>query len=266
MISTYLVADEAPQIQQAKNFVSQPIHIKEYWLSEKLDGIRGYWNGKYLVSKNGNIIHTPSYFTKHWPNQALDGELWLKRNSFEKTLSCVSTIEPNSCWDNIRFMVFDLPAHIGNFSTRINKMKEIINASNSPHLKMIKQTRVASLAEMYSILEQLTNEHAEGLMLHHGNATYKSGRQEHLLKVKKRHDAEAQVIAHHPGKGKYKGMLGSIKVITPDNLTFNIGTGFSIKERQNPPAIGTIITYQYLGKTRNGIPRFASFLRTKKQP
>ena len=71
------------------------------------------------------------------------------------------------------------------------------------------------------------------------------------------------MIAHLPGKGKYEGMLGSILVETETGIRFKIGSGFSDQERQNPPPIGSTITYKFTGKTSNNIPRFASFMRIR---
>jgi DNA ligase-1 len=71
------------------------------------------------------------------------------------------------------------------------------------------------------------------------------------------------VIGHVAGKGKYEGMLGALRVETPDGKRFRIGTGFSDAVRANPPAIGTLVTYTYRGFTKSGLPRFASFLRVR---
>jgi len=113
-------------------------------------------------------------------------------------------------------------------------------------------------------LDDVVEQGAEGLMLHRASSLYKSGRSDDLLKLKKHFDAEAVVISHLPGKGKYQGMLGSMLVETPDKIRFKIGTGFSDEERKNPPAIGSIITYKYFGLTKKGVPRFASFMRVRK--
>ena len=102
-------------------------------------------------------------------------------------------------------------------------------------------------------------------MLHLAAAHYHSGRSKNLLKLKKHQDAEALVIEHMPGKGKYRGFLGAIKVRTPEGIIFKIGTGFSDQQRQHPPKVGSVITYKYIGKTQRGVPRFASFLRIKNQ-
>jgi DNA ligase 1 len=74
-------------------------------------------------------------------------------------------------------------------------------------------------------------------------------------------DAEATVIGHVAGKGKYAGMLGALEVKTASGQRFKLGTGLSDSNRQNPPAIGSVVTYTYRDTTPSGKPRFASFLR-----
>src|SRR5687768_17070890 len=58
---------------------------KGWWMSEKLDGMRAYWDGVQLLSRLGNVIHAPDYFIKGLPKHPLDGELFLARKSFQKT-------------------------------------------------------------------------------------------------------------------------------------------------------------------------------------
>ena len=53
------------------------------WLmSEKLDGVRCYYNGSTLYSRNGNMFYAPDWFKAKLPKMALDGELWTDRDDF----------------------------------------------------------------------------------------------------------------------------------------------------------------------------------------
>lgn len=266
-INIYASTSFKPQLQLATSFNDDQKNtyiIDEYWISEKLDGVRGYWDGKALFTKKGNPIQAPKWFTKNWPKIPLDGELWIARQKFEQSVSCVRQSNKNhQCWQSIRFMLFDLPNSKDVFTQRIITMQQIIEATNNNFLQMVVQTKATTLKAMYQQLNDVIKHQGEGLMLHHQQATYYSGRVKHLLKVKKKYDAEATVIEHIPGKGKFSGMLGAIKVQTEEGVTFKIGSGFSHIERKSPPAIGSIITYQYLGKTQRGIPRFATFLRIR---
>ena len=256
-------AQQKPEIQQAKTYKSVE-DISQYWLSEKLDGMRGYWDGKQLLTRQGNIIHSPKWFTKHWPTTVMDGELWLTRNQFQATLSCVRKMHiDENCWRKVHFMIFDLPKHKGTFTERITSMKELTTSSSSPYLVMVKQFKLKTTAQLESELNKIIANQGEGLMLHLGSAYYHVGRTANIMKLKKHQDAEAVVIDHLNGKGKYQGMLGALKVQTPLGIEFKIGSGFSDDERANPPPIGSIITYKYNGKTQAGIPRFARYFRIK---
>ena len=100
-------------------------------------------------------------------------------------------------------------------------------------------------------------------MLHHRGSIYRNGRSEWLLKYKRHDDAEARVVAHLPGKGKYEGMTGSLLVERPDGVRFRLGSGLSDVQRADPPPIGAWVTYRYDGLTSKGVPRFARFLRVR---
>ncbi|PCI54101.1 MAG: DNA ligase [Gammaproteobacteria bacterium] len=252
-----------PAIQHATVYKAVT-DISQYWLSEKLDGMRGYWNGTQLLTRQGNLIHSPKWFTQNWPNNVMDGELWVKRDHFQQTLSCVRKKHiDETCWQVVRFMLFDLPEHGGFFTERVAAMQQLTEQVNSPYLSMIEQFRLTTVEQLHQTLNSVMNNNGEGLMLHHGGAYYHVGRTVNIMKLKKHQDAEAVVIAHIGGKGKYQGVLGALQVKTAQGIIFKIGSGFSDTERHQPPAIGSLITFKYNGKTRAGIPRFARFFRVR---
>jgi DNA ligase-1 len=258
-------SQKKPQLQHATKY-QQGAVIADYWVSEKLDGVRGYWTGQQLLTRNGNALSPPPWFVEHWPKIPMGGELWSGRGQFEQISGCVQRKYSNKkCWKKLKLMLFDLPNQTTNFSDRIAMMKLLIASNNSPYLAMIKQKKLASNTALYTLLDHIVDNNGEGLMLHLASANYQSGRSKSLLKLKIYQDAEASVIAHTLGKGKYQGLLGAIKVKTPAGITFKIGTGFSDQQRRQPPKIGSIITYKYIGKTQRGVPKFASFLRIKNQ-
>ena len=241
------------------------INLNDYWLSEKLDGVRAYWDGKQLLSKQGNVYHAPDWFIADFPAQPLDGELWITRNSFERVVSIVRDKQPGDGWRKVRYMVFDMVVQDVPFTDRIAKLKTLFKEIHSPHLQLVEQARISSHAALIKRLDDLTQAGGEGLMLHKGDSYYLAGRSNDLLKVKAHQDAEARVIGHLPGKGKYSGMLGALLVETEAKQRFRLGTGFTDQQRLKPPPIGAIVTYKYFGKTVNGLPRFASFMRIRHQ-
>ena len=246
------------------NVYHEGINLSEYWVSEKYDGVRAIWDGKQLVSRGGNIYHAPNWFTQVLPKQKLDGELWIARQSFELVVSTVRDKTPDDiAWKKIKYMVFDLPALPRSFDERLKILEDTIKNIDTPWVKMVKQWKVASHPALMRELKAMTKAGAEGLMLHKGSSFYKGKRSADLLKLKPYEDAEAIVIKYIEGKGKYTNMLGAMIVEMPDGTQFKIGSGFSDAERQSPPEIGKTISYQYRGMTKNGIPRFATYLRVR---
>ncbi len=251
-----------PLLQHAKVYQGG-INISDYYVSEKLDGIRAYWNGHNLISRNGNIFSSPEWFTKQFPNIPLDGELWLAKGQFEQTLSIVSKQHPHDGWRNLKYMIFDLPKSSVNFAGRVIQMQTLVASSASPYLAMIKQQQLSELQQLNELMETVIAAGGEGLMLHKQSAFYQSGRNDNILKLKSFDDAEAVVIDHTVGKGKFAGMLGAVVVKTNRGEIFKVGSGFTELQRKNPPAIGSVITYKYWGLTVTGKPRFATFLRIR---
>ncbi|MBV7314349.1 DNA ligase [Shewanella sp. NIFS-20-20] len=239
------------------------VDIRLYLVSEKLDGVRGYWDGQQMWSKQGHMINLPAEFTAGFPNIVLDGELWAGRGQFEQVLSIVLSQQPSmEQLTHLRYMVFDTPALQVPFSERYHWAQQYL-VGLTPNLQLVEQVRLDSHAELQQHLSAVMAKGGEGLMLHLASALYSPGNRDVLIKVKPYMDAEATVIGYVAGKGAFTGKMGSIKVRTPEGLEFAIGTGFSLDERVNPPPIGSIITYRYQGVTAKGVPRFASFIRMK---
>src|ERR1700744_3644593 len=71
------------------------IALPDYWVSEKLDGVRGYWDGEKLLTRGGQRINAPPWFTANWPKTALDGELWAGRLQFSHAVSTVRRETPD---------------------------------------------------------------------------------------------------------------------------------------------------------------------------
>jgi len=261
--SQSLTNDVAPQIQLATKYRNN-IEIKDYFISEKLDGVRAYWDGQRLISRQGNVFVAPNWFIHNFPNQPLDGELWIARRQFETVSGIVRQRRPNNPnWRQVKFMVFDLPQSSAIFSKRLNTINQLIKQADSSYLMMIKQIRLSNESQLLQQLDQVIAQGGEGLMLHRATALYQAKRSNDLMKLKRFDDAEATVLAHVAGKGKYRNMLGSLLVKNEQGITFKIGSGFSDRQRSAPPKIGSIITYKYYGKTKNNVPRFASFMRIR---
>ena len=256
-----VAAAETPDVMLA-NVYRQHEDVTQFWVSEKLDGVRARWDGKQLISRGGKIFIAPEWFVRNFPDKPLDGELWMGRGRYEDVVSVVRQQTPHDGWKAVKFMVFDLPAQGGTFTERVEAMRQL---ATTPYLEVIEQFRVDSNKTLMQKLDDIAGQGGEGLMLHRQTALYHSGRSDDLLKLKPFEDAEAIVIGYKPGKGKNTGLMGAIKVRMDNGKEFYIGSGFTQQQRKNPPLIGSLVTYRYQGFTQAGIPRFAVFVRQRNE-
>jgi len=242
------------------------VDVTQYWVSEKLDGVRARWDGQQLISRGGFLLNAPKWFIQDFPKTIMDGELWIARGEYQQTVSIVRKQQPHIGWQKIKFMVFDLPKHSGTFSDRVSQMQSMAKQSPSPFLQFIEQVQIASHEQLMHRLQLVTDQAGEGLMLHRKQGLYNRGRSHNILKLKPFADAEAIVTGYRPCKGQFTGKMGAVQVKSADGKSFFIGSGFSHQERDNPPLLGSTISYRYQDFTDSGIPRFAVFLRVRNEP
>lgn len=264
LLQPSLCAAEPPPLMLANVFHAD-IDLAEYLVSEKYDGVRGYWDGERLLTRGGEVVHAPDWFTAGWPKVPLDGELWVGRGRFAEAVSTVRQQQPDETnWRKMRFMLFDLPAHPGTFAERDRALTRIVGDLRQPWVVHVEQLHVADSAALRVWLQRVARQGGEGLVLHRSGSRYRAERNDDLLKLKLYEDAEARVIGYLPGKGKYAGMIGALEVEAPQGLRFRLGAGLSDAERRAPPALGSWVTYRYNGvNEKTGIPRFARFLRVR---
>ncbi|BGP26818.1 DNA ligase [Rhodotorula toruloides] len=262
-----------------------------WWISEKLDGVRAFWDGKALWSRRGMQFAAPDDFLAKLPkDHELDGELFLGRNRFDETSGLVRRLNGVD-YSQVRFMVFDIPSR-GNepFEKRqqfllslfppadpstfsassaaaVNptaaetSASEVVEKRGDGVVRVLVQEKCNGWEHLMRRLEEVKNVGGEGLMLRKPDSKYEPKRSSTLLKVKTFYDAEALVVDHEPGKGKYEGMLGSLVCVMEDRKTkFKVGSGLKDDRRMHPPPIGSIITYRFQELTQQNIPRFPTFV------
>ncbi|KAJ2931053.1 hypothetical protein H1R20_g6035, partial [Candolleomyces eurysporus] len=238
---------------------------KGWWVSEKLDGVRTYYDGKGgFFSRLGNPFTPPQWFIDTLPKGiTLDGELFAGRGQFQSAVSIVKTIN-SPHWKGISFQVFDVPSKGEEpFETRIEFLKGLFGENGShvcEHVKVVEHLCVRDRDHVMERLKEVENAGGEGVMLRRPKSQYEGTRSSSLLKVKTFFDAEAIVTGHAPGKGKHEGATGALKCKMASGKTFNVGSGLSDKQRKNPPKIGSIIVYRFQELTRDGVPRFPTFV------
>lgn len=239
------------------------IDVRGWLMSEKLDGVRGYWDGEKLLSKNGNRLYPPQEFTKNFPPFPMEGELWGGRQSFQQTVSIVSRSQAHLGWLQLHFCIFDVPKAPGTFLQRLKKLEQWFTTNPSIFAYVIPQTVIVKKEQLKNELRRIEKLGGEGLIVRRADTLYSKGRSADILKVKSFFDAEATVISHLAGKGKNHGRLGSLLVELPNKIQFKIGGGFSDAERIQPPSIGSIISFKHYGFYPSGIPKFPSYIRIR---
>lgn len=235
--------------------------VNGWVMSEKLDGIRGFWDGKQLLSRQGYPLNPPDYFVKNFPPFAIDGELFSERGKFEEISATVRSANPKG-WYKLKLYVFDVPNAKGDLFQRLAVLERYLQENPTPHIEIIPQILVENSAHLQQFFSDIQRLGGEGVVVRNPNSPYIHGRSAQILKLKAVLDEECTVVAHHNGKGKYANKLGAI---TCENHRgyFRIGSGFKDKDRENPPPVGSQITYKYRGLTASGKPRFATFWRIR---
>ena len=233
--------------------------INGWLMSEKLDGVRAIWTGAEFVSRNGNKFFAPEWFTAQLPaGVTLDGELFIGRGKFQATVGLVKKKTPVAAdWKAIRFCVFDAPLARGGFEARLAYCATTLEgckvAAVVPH-------RVCrNEADLAGFFTMICNDGAEGVMLRKPESEYEHRRSQSLLKYKPFDNAEAVMIGSEEGEGKFTGKVGAL-VLRWRGIVFRVGSGLSDQIRDNPPIVGSLISFGFCGLTDGGVPRFPTFI------
>ena len=240
------------------NKYSEDINVSSWYMSEKLDGVRAYWDGEKLISRKGKVFSVPSFFIKDFPSSELDGELWSKRRNFTNISSIVRKKQANESWKELTYNIFEAPNTEGDLLERLSTVIP------SKYIKVIKQIKIEDKKHLNDFLKSVDEKGGEGIVLRDAALSYYTGRNNNALKLKRYIDDECEVVDYTVGNGKYQNMTGSLMCKMKNDNIIKIGSGLSDKQRINPPKIGSIITFKYYGLTSKGNPRFPIFLRERK--
>lgn len=267
--------DNKPELFLLKQYDNKQ-DVSGWLMSEKLDGIRAYWDGSKLLTRQGNLINAPNWFIKDLPNFELDGELWVGRNQFAETLSIVRQHQNDNRWSRVGYYIFEVPNQSGGLLARLQVLDEYLSSKRISHLKIVPQVKIASDLMLQKELNRVVRLGGEGLVVRKGLTEYQTGRLSSALKLKLKQDAECIVRGYSEGKGQFKGKVGALicellpeqvkrlfPMLTNTKRSIKIGSGLTLEQRNNPPEVGAMIQFQYMGTTKTGLPRFPVFLRER---
>ena len=250
----WLLQQFDPQVIQARP--------QSFVYSEKLDGVRAFWDGKNLYSKGGKLLTPPSFFTQNFPPFAIEGELWSKRGDFENIVSILKSTKKKEKWRELKFYIFEVPNQQGGILKRLEVLEAYLASQPAPFISIIPQLQLNTLQALQDALSAITQAGGEGVVVREKDAPYYTGRNKKAMKLKLYEDRECKITSYVQGKGKFEHLVGSIICLDGD-IEFKIGSGMSEDFRKNPPKVGTIITYKYFGLNKNKLPKFPVFLRIR---
>lgn len=257
----------APKIALAHSW-DRKLDPSGYIMSEKLDGMRGYWDGSSLWTRNGVPIVAPAWFTADLPRSLeLDGEIYLGRQQFRECMHITRRSDGQGDWTKITYVIFDAPRVAGGIIERLRIAQQAFINFTGRHLIIHPYMICEGKEHVNRELKRVEALGGEGLMLRHPSAEHVSGRTYDLLKVKSFHDDEALVVGYEEGVGKYKGMIGALICVMRSGAKFNVSSGLTDVERKfgnkTTPAIGSVITFKYFEIIDGGFPRFPVYVRPR---
>ena len=255
---------EKPNLLLLKSYKTD-VNVTNWLMSEKLDGVRGYWNGKELVSRNGKAFAVPKWFTKDFPPFEIDGELWTKRGDFEHVISIVNKQKAHEGWREITYNIFEVPNQKGGLLKRLDVLEKWLKKNPNEFIKIIPQTLCKGERHLKEELKRVETLGAEGLVVRNPDVLYIDKRTSEALKVKSFQDDECVVVGYTKGHGKFEGLVGALKCLWQGRI-LKIGSGLSLEDRNHPPALDVNVTFKYNGLTRKGNPKFPVFLRVRELP
>jgi DNA ligase len=267
-----------------------------YWISEKYDGARAYWNGKDFVSRKGNVFEAPDWFKKGLPDYPLDGELWLGYGKVHEGNGLLNTKDPSQAerWKDMRFLIFDAPGLDLPFEERVAFIEQNLPEGSHPYSRPVKHAKAESNAQVLALLGEVQARGGEGLVAREPGSLYENKRSMSLLKIKTFYDAEAVVVGYKMPNRKIEygsaavraAQLGADGVrslrarILVDTLpdihreesaasavavdTVLLGAEFGItaqgKLQKDPPRPGTVVNFKYMELSPNHVPRHPTWL------
>ena len=270
------VLSKAQSVMLAKNWQDSSFHLNDtinwsiapYYMSEKYDGVRAIYKDGVLKTRADTVIQVPKWFEKALTSCSedcsIEGELWLGRSKFDELSGLIRSQNPlDKRWNKVEFRVFDAPHIKGDFSVRKQWFETWVTTLEHKQIKSAGHQLIQNQKQLDEFYQIKVAQGGEGVMVINGASDYQTGRSNDLIKRKPLMDAEATVVGYTKGKGKYEGLMGALIVQDASGREFKIGTGFTVAQRTQPPKIGESITFAFNGFTKNGLPRFARFLRIR---
>jgi ATP-dependent DNA ligase len=260
----------AQDFKKQKN-IKYPVYVQP-----KLDGYRAMYDGASdkLLTRTGKeydiLKNTPLHKELQKFKLVLDGELYVHDKDFlfeaygilrKKKLSPGDS----NILDKIVYNVYDIMMP-GPFSERLSTLKTLIK--DSKYIKLVKTYECKDKTCIDKFHNEFLEDNYEGSMIRSQTGEYTNNRSKDLLKYKNFDDAEFKVIGFEKETDtKGDGASPVVWVCeTDDGKSFKVPSKGTREERtklynNGKKYIGKLLTVQFFGYTKDGIPRFPKTLR-----
>jgi DNA ligase-1 len=244
-----------PDLPLFAEYVPGKHDVSDWYWSEKKDGVRCVWNGKMLMTRNGNSVRAPDEFVNMLPKGVkLDGELAGPHGTFEQCLEALQIGPPCSFWNHMRFYVFDMPTREEiPFRDRYQKLRQINHSYPGKAWRVLSQHKVDDLEQLEQRLVRMTRDGVEGIVLRNPDGFYKKGRHVKVgLKWKVIQIGRGEIVEVAEKEGSYVirergGQTFTLHVSPHDNESLRVGSA---------------INFGHRGRTASGKPKFPNFEST----
>jgi len=221
-----------------------------WWISEKLDGIRAFWDGSKFYTKLGNEIWVPKFITNSLPKIALDGEFWMGRGRFDQIIN-ISKSRDEEIWRDVKYCIFDLPKSKNPYEERLAFMRQLKNGL-SRNIKIVDSIKCTGLQHLQDMYKQVISSGGEGLVLRRPNSNYEVGRSSSFLKLKPYLDCEVKFLEKAENSFLCEQPNGHTCLVQCDYQTLS-----------DLPAPGAVITITHEGFWKTGKLKNPQFLRVR---
>lgn len=238
-------------VQQAFSIQNNPVDgSKEFWLTQKLNGVRATYYDGHLIARSGALHHGLDHIINEisqfcGSDVVLDGELIIRNNNgrsdnenFRETTGLLNS--DNEDKTAISFVVFDaIPRSdfdgyslAATYKTRRRIMDSMAdNLCDAEHVEFLPVLyRGKDVGMIDVLLDKMVKEDKEGLMLNY-DVPYLRTRHKGILKIKRFYTMDLPIVGFEEGTGRLAGTLGSI-LVKFGNGVVGVGSGFTDEQRR----------------------------------
>lgn len=246
------------------------IDIRDYYISEYIDGMSAIWTGKELYNNHKIKYDIDEKFFKNFPPFEIRGLLYCGTDYYD-TFNDVM-LKKFKC---TKLYVYDVPSEGGDLKERLQILRNYLNKHPTPNITFVEQHEFENEKDFIDFFNTTTINGSEGVYMHKKNTAYSVSKQEKIIKLRKFYKDNCIITKVNIENNKLVNYQCSWKkdnakrvnesdneqVENNETIEINIGQGFTIEHMQNPLKVGDKIAFKYYKLNKQNIPIHCVFLR-----